>query len=273
MIKFLLNPKRTMSKGQIIEIPLHDILTNPHQPRQYFDEESLLELADSIKVHGLLQPIIVRKNKQEKYELIAGERRFRATELIGLDTITAIVKDISLEDSAYLAMIENIQRDDLNYVEVAKGYKSLMQDFNLTQTELVSVVGKSQSAIANKIRILNLSDQLLDLIVDLNLSERHSRALLKLKDEKLQFKVINTINKKSYTVKETEKYIDHLLNGSGRKKEKKPEVKRFIKDIRLFTNTIKQAVDAINSSGVDAKYSVREEEKQYTITINIPIEK
>lgn len=261
-----------MSKGEIIEIPIKEIVSNPHQPRQVFDEESLLELAESINHHGLLQPIVVRLNDENKYELIAGERRLRASELNGSVMINAIVKNMSTKDSAYMAMIENIQRDDLHFVEVAKGYKSLMNDFTLTQSDLMAIVGKSQSAIANKIRILNLSDEILNILIEFKLTERHGRALLKLKEEKLQLKAVKHIAKKEMNVKDSEKYIEGLLKPKTQVAPK-PEMKYFIKDIRLFTNTIKQAVDSINSAGMDASYTVREEDEKYTITIDIPIER
>ncbi len=262
-----------MNKGEIIEISIDEVVPNPHQPRKVFDEKSLLELADSIRQHGLLQPIVVRLNQENKYELIAGERRLRASELIKNKTITAIVKAVSARDSAYLAMIENVQRDDLHFVEIAKGYKELMIDFNITQIELISIVGKSQSAIANKIRILTLSENAQALLMKYKLSERHGRCLLKLKNDELQIKTIEHIQKQQLNVKDSESYVKKILKDKDKKIIKKPEVKRFIKDIRLFTNTIKQAVDAINSAGMEAKYIVREEEDKYIITIDIPIER
>ncbi len=256
-------------KNEIITLPIEKIVANPHQPRQVFNEESLRELSESIKNHGLIQPIVVRQNNQGLYELIAGERRLRASKLASFTEIQAIVKESSNKDSAYLALIENIQRDDLHFIEVAKSYKELMADFQLSQTELVNIVGKSQSAIANKLRILNLSDEVLSLIMDNKLTERHGRALLKVKDTDLQINILKHIIKQNMTVNEAEKYIEKKISPK-KEPEKKPEIKRFIKDIRLFTNTIKQAVDAINSSGMDAKYTVRQDEDKYTITIDIP---
>ena len=262
-----------MNKGKIYDIQLKDIIANPHQPRHIFNDDSLLELAESIGQHGLLQPIVLRINEDKKYELIAGERRYRAFELLGHDKIPAIIKDFNIKDSAILAMIENIQRDNLHFYEVAKGYKRLMVDFDLQQSDLVSIVGKSQSTIANKIRILNLYPASIDLIVQHQLTERHARALLKIDDEQRQIEIVKTIIKKNLNVSETEDYIKNYDGVKPLKKKHKNVVKSYVKDIRLFTNTIKQAVDAINSTGLDAKYTVREENEKYTITIDIPIER
>ena len=264
-----------MNKGKIYDVLLEDIIVNPHQPRQIFNDDSLIELAESIGQHGLLQPIVLRINDDEKYEIIAGERRYRAFELLGYDKIPAIIKDLNIKDSAILAMIENIQRDNLHFYEVAKGYKRLMEDFNLQQVDLISIVGKSQSSIANKMRILNLCDQTIDLVIKNKLTERHARALLKVKDEKKQVEITKEIIKNKLNVSDTEKFIKNYQEGkeSKKKKQEKPIIKSYVKDIRLFTNTIKQAVDAINSTGVDAKYIVREETDKYTITIDIPIER
>lgn len=265
-----------MNKGKIYDIQLKDIIANPHQPRHIFNDDSLLELAESIGQHGLLQPIVLRINEDKKYELIAGERRYRAFELLGYDKIPAIIKDFNIKDSAILAMIENIQRDNLHFYEVAKGYKRLMEDFDLLQSDLVSIVGKSQSTIANKIRILQLHPGTIDLIIQHQLTERHARALLKIDDEQKQIEIVKTIIEKNLNVSETEDYIKNYdgIKSLKKKKEKhKNIVKSYVKDIRLFTNTIKQAVDAINSTGLEAKYTVREENEKYTITIDIPIER
>ena len=265
-----------MNKGKIYDIQLKDIIANPHQPRHIFNDDSLLELAESIGQHGLLQPIVLRVNDDKKYELIAGERRYRAFELLGYDKIPSIIKDFNIKDSAILAMIENIQRDNLHFYEVAQGYKRLMDDFNLQQMDLVSIVGKSQSAIANKIRILNLYSGTLELIVNNDLTERHARALLKVKDEKKQLEIVKKVIEDKLNVSETELFIksfDDVKEIKKKKDRKKNQIKTYVKDIRLFTNTIKQAVDAINTSGLDAKYTVREDSDKYTITIDIPIER
>lgn len=265
-----------MKGNSIINILLSEIVVNPHQPRRIFNEQSLQELAESIAAHGLIQPIIVRQFAHNKYEIVAGERRFRAFELLGELEIPAIVKDISDQDSSILALIENIQRDDLHYFEEALGYNSLLKTYQWTQEELSMMIGKSQSTIANKLRLLNLSEKSQEKLLEYKLSERHARALLLLKEEKQTLLAIEYINKHNLSVKQTEVYLENLLNSAKQVKKgksTKPIVKSFIKDIRLFTNTIKQAVDSVNNAGLNATYNVREAEDHYTITIDIPIEK
>lgn len=265
-----------MKGNGINNILLSEIVVNPHQPRRIFNEQSLQELAESIAAHGLIQPIIVRQINLNKYEIVAGERRFRAYQLLGELEIPAIIKDISSQDSSILALIENIQRDDLHYFEEALGYNSLLRSYDWTQEELSMMIGKSQSTIANKIRLLNLSENVQTKLLEYKLSERHARALLVLKEEKQTLLAIEYINKNNLSVKQTENYLENLISSAKHIKKiktPKPLVKSFIKDIRLFTNTIKQAVDSVNNAGLNATYNVREAEDHYTITIDIPIEK
>jgi len=265
-----------MSGNVIKEILLSSIVVNPYQPRRIFNEQSLNELADSIAVHGLIQPIIVRKIDVDKYEIVAGERRYRAFELLGEKVIPAIIKEISIKDSSILALIENIQRDDLHFIEEAKSYESLLKLYNWTQEELSSMIGRSQSTIANKVRLLNFSQDAISKFIEYSLTERHARALLPIKSEKSLLIAIEYIHKNELSVKQTENYVTLMNDKSSKLKKqgnKKPQIKTFIKDIRLFTNTIKQAVDSINTSGVNATYSIREEQDHYTITIDIPMEK
>jgi len=264
-----------MSNSRIHDILVKDVVTNPYQPRSFFDEESLKELANSIEKHGLLQPIVVRVNEEKKYELIAGERRLKAFQQLEKERIPAIVKTIDDQDSAILAMIENVQRDNLHFFEIASGYASLINEFNLTQNDLVEYVGKSQSTIANKLRLLKLDPNCMQLIMEHELSERHARALLKINNGKQQEKVLKYIVKNKLNVKETEKYIEKQIQPMNKDAKNQQQIvqKSFIKDLRLFTNTIRQAVDSIKNSGVDANYTVREDENKYTITIDIPIKK
>jgi len=265
-----------MSQEKISDILISDIIANPHQPRHIFNDDSLLELAESIGQHGLLQPIAVRINENQKYEVVAGERRLRAFELLGNKMIPAIIKEFNSKDSAIIAMIENIQRDDLHFIEVARGFKRLMDEYSMTQMELVSVVGKSQSAIANKIRLLGLSEEVLNLIINGNLSERHGRALLRIGDENQQLEIVRLVIKDSLNVKESELLVEKFISGfviKEKKNKNKNQIKTYVKDIRLFTNTIKQAVDSINSAGLEAKYVIREDNDKYVITIDIPIER
>lgn len=269
MMDFLFSKK----KGpQIISISVDSIRPNPYQPRKHFDEAALKELSESIKQYGVLQPISVRKIGSTNYELIAGERRLRATKMAGLSTITAMVVEMDDESSAIVAMIENLQRQDLNFLEEAEGYLTLLQDYNLTQEELAQKVGKTQSTIANKLRILKLPLSVKKIIQEHQLTERHARALLKLPDEEMQLAILQEVIHQELNVKATEALIDrtlqHILEERENKKEQK--VKRVMRDIRLFMNTINQAVSIMKQSGIEAKYTTHEGEDSYEVRIKIP---
>lgn len=263
-----------MATFEIIEISIEHIVINPNQPRSVFSEEAIRELADSIQTHGLIQPIVVRKLSDEAYELVAGERRLRAFKTLNKLKIPAIIHDMDIKDSAVVALIENVQRENLNYVEEALGYKKLMDNYSITQKELSQIVGKSQSTIANKCRILKFDEVAINMLLHSDLTERHARALLKIKDHPELEKHIQVVMDKELNVSKTEKYVKDLKSGKldkEKEEEKSGTIKRYLKDIRLFTNTIKQAVEMVNESGVDASYKVREEEDKYLITIEIPM--
>ncbi len=261
-----------INEYKITFISVNNIRPNPYQPRKVFDKLMLDELANSIKEFGVMQPVSVRRINQEYFELIAGERRLRATKLAGLTEIPAIIIDVNDKDSAVIALIENLQRENLNYLEEAEGYYNLINDYDLTQEEVAKQVGKSQSTIANKLRILKLSDQVKKVLLDNHLSERHARALLKLPTEALQISILNKVIEQTLNVKKTEELIERTLNRMmEQKKTNKSTVKRYLKDIRIFTNTIKQAVDMIESSGVDVDYKVKEVDDAYEISIVIPM--
>ncbi|NLY44296.1 MAG: nucleoid occlusion protein [Clostridiaceae bacterium] len=259
-------------KGQIIKIPVDKIKPNPFQPRKHFDMTSLEELSSSIKQYGVLQPINVRRIGSGNYELIAGERRLRATQLANFKEIPAIVVDIDDNDSAIIALIENLQREDLNFLEEAEGYYHLIHEHGLTQEELALKVGKTQSTIANKLRLLKLSPKVQKIIIENNLTERHARALLRLPDEQMQLSVLKNICENNLNVKKTEeliqRIIDKTLNAESNKKEKK-HIRAF-KDIRIFINTLKQAVDMMRQSGIDAKESFVDKEEYIEYIIHIP---
>ncbi|MCT4687683.1 nucleoid occlusion protein [Vallitalea sp.] len=254
-------------------ISVNNIRPNPYQPRRVFDKLMLDELANSIKEFGIMQPISVRRINDEYYELIAGERRLRASKLAGLTEIPAIIIDVNDKDSAVIALVENLQRENLNYIEEAEGYYNLINDYDLTQGEVAKQVGKSQSTIANKLRLLKLSNNVKKVLLDNNLSERHARALLKLPNEELQLNILNKVVEQSLNVKKTEELIDRTLNRLIEQvnKKDKAKVKRYLKDIRIFTNTIKQAVDMMESSGIDIDYKVKEVDDSYEINIVIPM--
>lgn len=256
-------------KSKLIEIPVTDIDTNPNQPRKDFSSQSIDELAQSIKQYGLIQPITVRKGTRSKYELVAGERRLRACMASGFKTIEAIVINVTNYDSAALALIENLQRENLNYLEEGEAFSNLITDFGLTQEELASRLGKSQGYIANKLRILKLTPEIKKMLIDNRLTERHARAILRLDTENLRRTAVETICKRGLNVSQTEKYIESLLSPEQNTPEQK-KCTRIIKDIRVFTNTIKQAVDMMKQSGIEATSEKKENEEYIEYVVRIP---
>lgn len=255
-------------KNRLMEIPIDEVVANPHQPRKHFSEESLAELSQSISQYGLIQPITVRRGTYSKYELIAGERRLRACKLAGLKTISAIVIDVGNYDSAAIALIENLQRENLSFFDEAEGYSNLISDFGITQEELAAKVGKTQAAIANKIRILRLSP-LVKKIIKLNsLTERHARALLRLEDEAQQLRALKLINDNHLNVTQTDQLIERMLEAKKPKQKNKPL--RIFKDVRIFANTIKQAIDLMNQSGVNAHSERIENDEYIEYVVRIP---
>lgn len=262
--------------NQIYQIPVNQILPNPNQPRKHFDPAALNELADSIKSYGLISPIQVRKINDNLYELVAGERRLRASKLAGLEKIPAVLVSITDEDSAVIAIMENIQRENLSYFEEARSYAQLMEYYGMTQDQIAKVLGKSQSFIANKIRLLKLDPDVAAKVVEENLSERHARALLRLPDRDLQMDVIDKISGKDYTVKKTEELIEKirnevLTNNYDEKitPEKKARVKSFI-NAQIYINTIKSAFKMVKNSKQNATYSEKEKDDCIEIKITIP---
>ena len=250
---------------QVIEIANADIVKNPYQPRVEFNQEEIEELAASIKNYGVIQPIMVR-SRGEKYELIVGERRLRACRKLGFKKVPAIVKDINAREMAEIALVENLQRKDLNYLEEARAYQKLMKEFSLTQQELAKKIGKGQSTIANKLRLLYLPEEITKLIKPEIISERHARALLKLKTKDEQLRVVHKILKKKLTVKETEKLIEQILKG----KTKKRKLITVYKDLRIFTNTLKNTVAEMRKAGLAVELEETEKEGFLEYTIRLP---
>lgn len=237
-------------------LSIESVRPNPYQPRRQFSKGALEELCESIQQYGVIQPINVRKISNNNYELVAGERRLRAAIMAGLKEIPAIVININDNDSAVMALIENLQREDLNYMDEAEGYNNLINEHGLTQEELAQKVGKSQSTIANKIRLLRLSPMVKKILADNSLTERHARALLKLHDEQLQLKVLKHVCERGLNVKKTEELVERAIDKyTKREGDKLPERKftKAIKDIRIFINTIRQAIDLMKKSGVNVK--------------------
>ena len=262
--------------GEIIRIPIDKIAPNPYQPRKAFAREQLVELAQSISQYGVLQPISVRRINGAFYELVAGERRLRAGRLAGLTEIPAIVMHITDRDSAMIALIENLQREGLSFMEEAEGYANLISDYSMTQEQLARQVGKSQSAVANKLRLLRLPESAQRLMLENGLTERHARALLRLNREDIQLEALERVIKGNLNVKKTEDLIEGMLNPGKRRgtagakaKRKRAFAKPFVRDIRIFKNTIKQAVDVMNGAGLSADYDVEERDGGCLISIKV----
>jgi len=248
--------EKKSDEKKITMIPIDLIRPNPYQPRKKFDNSSLDELCQSIQQYGVIQPINVRKVNNSHYELVAGERRLRAAAMAGLKEVPAIIVDVGEDDSAIMALIENLQREDLGYLEEAEGYRNLIKEHGLTQEELAQKIGKSQSTIANKIRILRLSPMVKKILTDNGLTERHARALLKIEDEQIQLKVLQKVVEKGLNVRKTEELVQKALEkycNQGKTEDSKGRVTKSIKDIRIFVNTIRQAIETMKRSGVNAR--------------------
>ncbi|MBQ3416578.1 MAG: ParB/RepB/Spo0J family partition protein [Ruminococcus sp.] len=213
----------TEEKGSVVTLRISEIEPNRSQPRRAFDEESLAELSDSIKAHGVLQPILVRPLLQGGYQIVAGERRYRAARLAGLTEIPATVRELSEEETMELALIENLQRENLSPMEEAAGYKHLMDTYSLSQEQVASAVGKSRSAVANSVRLLTLDESIRELVDDGKLSAGHARALLSIEDQKLQKTAAEEITKKGLSVREAEKLSKKLNKQKSEKKPSKPQ--------------------------------------------------
>ena len=263
----------TKYNKKVIEIPARKIRPNKTQPRQTFYEEDLRSLSQSISNNGLLQPLTVRKLKNDEYELIAGERRLRASVMAGFTKIPCIVMKCSDKDSAIFALIENLQRKDLGMFEEARGINRLIRKYGITQEQAAIQLGKKQSTVANKLRLLRLSYDEQDWIIQAGLSERHARALLKIQDEESRKEALSHIIAENLNVKETEKYISSLLD----KKKVQPlhnnvDKKIVVKDVRRFVNTISRAVDTMRMSGIDAVSNKEETDDYIEYTVKIPKE-
>lgn len=258
-------------QSEIKNIPIDSIKPNPYQPRKNFNKQSLEELSQSIKTYGLIQPISVRQLCEDSYELVAGERRLRASEIAELDEIPAIIVDYKDQDSAMIALIENLQREDLNFVEEAEGYYNLIKDHGFTQQELAEKLGKSQSTIANKLRILKLSDEIKKSLIDNKLTERHARALLKLPNDEMKEEVLHKVIKEDLTVKKTEKLIEDILNDLTKEEESESNqnVKGLI-NFKIYLNTLKNAYNAIKETGIEAKYKEKDMGDHIEVVVQIP---
>ena len=253
--------KTYMETGRVVFLPLKNIKPNPAQPRKIFTPESLDALSDSIRRHGILQPLSVRR-VGTSYQLIAGERRLRAAELAGITDVPCIIMNMDDKESGMTALVENLHRQDLDYIEEAQGIARLLTEYDMRQEQAARLLGKSQSAIANKLRLLKHSEPVFTALRDYNLSERHARALLRLGTEDEKLIAISEIARQNMSVARTESYIDSLLL-----KKKNPERRA---NVGAFLNNLTQSLQKIQSSGIPAVSERRETDSQIVLTITIP---
>lgn len=258
--------KGLFETGRILYLDPDTIQPNPEQPRRHFSSEGLEELAESIRTHGILQPLSIRK-RSGGYELVAGERRLRAARLARLVEVPCLLVEVSDDTSSLLALVENLQRRDLNFWEEALALEKLIQRYQLSQEEAAQKIGKSQSAVANKLRLLKLPFPVLERLRDYHLTERHARALLKLEDEKLQLHVVEKVIQKDLTVSQTEDLIRGILSPPLPKKQKP---RYIVKDVRIFLNSMSRGVSMMQRAGVQAECQQEEQEDALLLTIRIP---
>lgn len=258
--------KHFSSEIKVKRIPVEKIVPNPYQPRKDFEEDALDDLAASIAEYGVLQPLLVARSDNGEYVLIAGERRLRASKLAGLKDVPVIVSNYTKQQSAEIALIENLQREDLHYLEEAEGYEKLMTQFNLTQEAMALRVGKKQSTIANKLRLLNLPPEIRNVLKEKQLTERHGRALLKLKNKEQQEQVLKLILKNGWNVKQTDDYIAKFLADEAPKLKKRLVI---VNDVRIYLNSVKKIVSTINDAGIPAQIKQEVDGDDVIVTLRI----
>lgn len=250
----------------VIRVPVEKIQANPYQPRKDFEPEALEDLAASIAEYGVLQPLLVARGNDDNFLLIAGERRLRASKMAGLLDVPVIVSSYTEQQIAEIALIENLQREDLHFLEEAEGYEKLMTQFNLTQEAMAVRVGKKQSTIANKLRLLNLPLEIRNVLKEAQLTERHGRALLKLKNSELQEQVLKQIIKNGWNVKQTEEHIAKLLDEAAPKQKKRLVI---VNDVRIYLNSVKKIVSTINDAGIPAQIKQELDGDDVVVTLRI----
>ena len=274
-----LRNRPTIRRGGIIYLRIDDISPNPVQPRKIFDDEALKELSESIRSYGILNPLTVRL-RGGKYELVAGERRRRVARLAGLREVPCILLDVNMEDASLIALVENLQRRDLDFIEEAVGINRLIRMFGMSQEEAARRIGKSQSAVANKLRLLKLPQDILDSLRSNGLTERHGRALLRLPRAEEQRAALEFIIENGLTVAATDAYIDALLSSPEEAAEESAEEKPVerptgrrafvLKDVRVFLNTVTRSIDLMKQGGIDAGIQREDTEDSLILTISIP---
>ena len=253
---------------QVLQVPLSKIVPNPYQPRKEFESEALSELADSIRQYGVLQPLLVAPGKDGTYILIAGERRLRASIMAGLGTVPVIVSEYTTQQIAEIALIENLQRKDLHYLKEAEGYEKLVNTFHLTQESMAIRVGKKQSTIANKLRLLRLPVSVRNKLHDSKLTERHARVLLKLENEETQKAVLQKVLKGNLNVRQTEALVEKTLKENGKLDKKKPRIV-IVNDVRIYLNSIREIMDTVKTSGIPASMEQEMDGNDVVVTLRI----
>jgi len=253
---------------KVLQVPLSRIVPNPYQPRKEFESEALSELADSIRQYGVLQPLLVTPGKSGTYILIAGERRLRASTMAGLGTVPVIVSEYTTQQIAEIALIENLQRKDLHFLEEADGYEKLLTMFHLTQESIAVRIGKKQSTIANKLRLLNLSPSVRKVIHESDLTERHARALLKLENEEARKAVLRKALKEHLNVRQTEMLVEKTLKESGKLNEKKPRLV-IVNDVRIYLNSIREVMETVKASGIPSSMEQEMDGDDVVVTLRI----
>ena len=264
----LLKSRKNYESDRVFSLPVAQIVPNRAQPRTRFEEDALAELAESIRRYGVLQPLTVRRRSGGGFELVAGERRLRAARMAGLREVPCLVAAVSDEDSSLLALIENIQRRDLNYMEEAAAIRRLIETYGLSQEKVAEKLGKSQSAVANKLRLLKLPPDVLALLRERHFTERHARALLRLESEEQQRQAAQVVVEQALTVARTEEYVESLLHPPERAARKSPVF--LLKDVRLFLNSVTKGLTMMKSAGVDAACDRTDTDDSILLTIRIP---
>ena len=253
---------------EVLRIATEKLLPNPYQPRKQFKSEELLSLSESIKANGVLQPLLARRiNNSDYYELIAGERRLRAAILANQSTVPCLIVDCDYEDGALYSILENIQRSDLSFFEEATAISQLQNHFGLSQTEIAKRLGKSQSALSNKLRLLKLPADARYFIEKEGLTERHARALLALEDEKQLWTALKAIKERNLNVTQTESLISSMINKPARPKK---NVVKIFKDVRIFVNTVNKAINTMIEAGIPAESNKTETEDYIEFLVRIP---
>lgn len=255
---------------EIMKLSISDIVPNRYQPRTVFNDDKLSELAQTIHTHGIIQPIVVREYESGKFEIIAGERRFRAMQKLGWETAPAIIKDFNDTETASVALIENLQREELTPIEEAIAYGKLIELHQLTQEALAQRLGIGQSTVANKLRLLKLPQEVQEAVLNKQITERHARSLIPLKNPEKQIRLLEEIIERNLNVKQTEERVVRLLSTE---QKPKPKRKAFSKDMRIAVNTIRQSLSMVTDNGINLDSEEEEFEEYYQFTIKIPKKK